>query len=600
MQYRHAIKCNARTESPSYFIALAVAHIQHRAAKHSMKWVHTFKHVEGVRFRLEAGRVTREQHFHHEILEDFWEWYYEQLTTERPLWLWCDDLTRTASLLDLWKELDKGRLSHRCAVLTSRIGYISLLRDAQKSVWIDRRNWWRDPWPVTLSTENIYHELQSRVANLWTFLRKYDLGVLRVTCSGQSLQAYRHRFGPKVKEKHTPLTGINAGKTRLRMVVLPRVHNNELALGLERDALHGGPVHMWQLGHVKGPVHILDVNSLYPAVMKQNLYPTRLLRCQTMGNCHALHAIRDWQTAVADVTLITDKPWYPLRRKDVTIYPTGRFRTCLAGPELAFAHERGHIIRCHAIAWYELADLFSRYVDFFWSMKARSVWDVHGYWLPTVKIMLNSLHGKFCQGLSEWKEAPKILPAKRWGYWPNVLIDENKVQWCRSIAGKTQASQPKGWADHAFPAVAAFVYSYARLRMSKFFGVAELGKLYYSATDSIQCNQKAADTLKAAGLVEANKLGLLREVRTVPWVKYNGVHDYELPHERKLSGIPAGARHFANGEHHWLEHEQAGEVFERGPDGSLITRRLRVRQDRVFRYGKVHADGSVTPFQLQE
>ena len=594
---RRMFRPNARTESPSYFIALWVTDESTRVAPRRQKWRSCFAAVDAERWRMVRNQRTRAQCVHHETTEDWWEWFYQQLTIERPLWVWCFDLTRVATLLKLWEELDHSRLKHRAACLSARVGYISLEHERGRAVWLDCRNWWRAAPPADAHPAAKAGWIADKVSELWCVTRRLNLGVLRLTAAGQALQVYRHRFGPRVQEKYIPTRGRFAGQERTRQIVLPKIHNHQEAIDLEEKALHGGPVHCWQLGKVKGPVYVLDCQSLYPYVMAQNLFPCRLIDYGVSPGSGIGARVDDPANSIARVELDCKDEFFPLRTDGVTVYPVGRFETTLAGPELAKAYQLGAVRRAWEVARYEMRDLFSKYVDNLWC--ARKVYTLANQpeWAETVKMILNALHGKFAQRQAEWAEYRRNAPSPRWGYWYDRTSDILPPLFCRSIAGQPQVSQRKGWSDHAFPAITAFVYSYARQWMEQFFRVARAGELWYSAIDSLHCDQRAKEALESAGLVKPGQLGYLRPVGEAKSAVYYGPNDYELDGVRKQSGTPAGAKENCNGELSWLEHEPAAHIIERGPDGNLYTQMLRVRRARKFRWGRVQRDGKVLPLE---
>lgn len=597
MKFRRQMLANYKTESPSYFLALQASDQAERSRPRSSKWVHRFSEVVAIRWRMEKGEITRQSVEVFTSLPEFWKSFYASLTAERPLWAWCHDLTYHASILDLWKELDKGRLVHRTACFTARVGYVSLQRDDCRCVWLDRQNWWKDGLPPANNQAIRAERIRDQVADLWRFLRRHDLGVMRVTASGQSLQAYRHRFGIKVKENHVPLKGKNKGKVVPRWIVLPKQHNHQRALGYESEALLGGPVHCWFIGRPGESVDVFDVQSLYPAVMQSNAFPARLAAYQEPEGKRP-ELLPDYgRNCIASVELDTDRPLFPFRKDGRTIYPVGRFTTTLAGPELKVAHQLGYLRKCFAFQEYEMRTLFSDYVEYFWNLRARDNTCDHWKQWDFIKIFLVALHGKFGQRSNQWEESPKVPPAKRWGYWPDVAADDKKVFWRRSIAGKVQTSCPEGWADHSFPAISAFVYSYARVWMNELFDVARTGRLYYSAIDSVHCSARSAELLRAAGLVQPGQLGRLRHVGTWSGVEYFGPHDYIHDGIRVQNGTPAGAKTLSNGDLAWVDHEPASKILERGPDGSLVSEQIRIRRTRASYGGIVGADGWVKPFR---
>lgn len=618
-RFRHLIRPNASTRAPSQFVAVQAVDNRTLHKGNPTGRQLSLRSVTGLRWRIEAGRVTRQQWVYYEELSDFWEWFYGLLTPDRQTWLWCDDLIYHASLLALWKELDSGRITHRTACLASRVGYLSLRAGESRSVWVDRRNWWTQPYKEWLSgiseqsaepftptdivvgegdtTFESVQKIAASVTSLVRFVRQNDFGVLRLTAAGQSLQAYRHKFGPREIESYVPKRGRHAGQTKTRTLVLPRTHNLESALAMERDSLHGGRVDCRFIGRVKSKVYCLDCTALYPAVMLDNLFPCALGEKPSGTQMPVNWFELDKARSIARVVVKTDQPIYPFKKNGITVYPVGQFETVLTGPELSHACSKGHMVRCLEWQWYRMAPLFSRYVETLWKLRRFYESKGNAVWSELVKTLMNALHGKFSQRVNEWEETEGIMPAKRWGYWPDLKLPERKIIHRRSIAGKVQTHQKGGWADHAFPAIPAFVYSYARLKMQEFFSHVKEGKIYYSAIDSIHTDQTGYEELCHAGVVFAGQLGRLRLVGVADEARYYGIGKYDFGSKKVRSGQPAGAVENGNGEVTWLEHDHVHEVLSRGPAGKLTIRGVRIKPDRVFRHGRVGRDGWVKPFK---
>ncbi|GAF99694.1 unnamed protein product, partial [marine sediment metagenome] len=219
------------------------------------------------------------------------------------------------------------------------------------------------------------------LVKLWewyfSFLDAHDLGSWGPTLSSQAFQAYRHRFMPyKIW-----------------------VHNNDSVLAMEREAYKGGRTSVfWRGLRSDGPFYHLDVNSMYPSVMKGNLYPTKWTGFRSRLTVAGLKQAIEAASVVARVRLNTDLPAYPVSSGGHNVYPAGEFDTSLTTPEIRFALGHGHIVKVYDVATYEQAPIFDEYVDLFYKLKAHyKQTDVKPFYLM-VKLYLNSLYGKFAQG----------------------------------------------------------------------------------------------------------------------------------------------------------------------------------------------------------
>lgn len=87
------------------------------------------------------------------------------------------------------------------------------------------------------------------------WLTDNDLGKFTISKAGQAMTAYRHRF----------------------MQHKIHIHDNEKAIQLERESYMGGRTEVWTVGRELSDLTGVDVNSMYPYVMRNRVYPTKLM-----------------------------------------------------------------------------------------------------------------------------------------------------------------------------------------------------------------------------------------------------------------------------------------------------------------------------------
>ena len=139
------------------------------------------------------------------------------------------------------------------------------------------------------------------------------------------------------------------GNRRWRRFDLPykkiMCHQNREIWAMERDAYFGGRSECYRLGKIKGEFFHLDVKSMYAHIAETEKLPRVLLDDGGERNSSIvyLHAARH-RHVIAKVLLETSIPAYPVRHRDKTVYPVGRFVTTLCWPELQMA-----IMNCHVV-----------------------------------------------------------------------------------------------------------------------------------------------------------------------------------------------------------------------------------------------------------
>ncbi|GAI31179.1 unnamed protein product, partial [marine sediment metagenome] len=182
------------------------------------------------------------------------------------------------------------------------------------------------------------------------------------------------------------------------------IHNNKEAIELERDSYRGGRTECFYLGELKDDdYYIVDVNSLYPFVMRNNLYPVKYEKILSEVTPLALRqSIKD-RAAIAKVLIETDEPVYAVRRER-TIFPTGRFWVTLTTAELRYALEHNHVVKVERAVFYEQANIFKSYVDTFYTLRQEFKSAGVAEYVELCKKMLNSLYGKFGQKAEIWEK----------------------------------------------------------------------------------------------------------------------------------------------------------------------------------------------------
>jgi len=405
------------------------------------------------------------------------------------------------------------------------------------------------------------------------FLQRHHFGSFAPTLAGQAMRAYRHRF----------------------MVHPILVDSNEPALELARRSYLGGRVECGRLGRVDGPVYRLDVNSMYPAVMRDNWYPTRLIGHTSRAEVAELHEWLAKWCVVAEVDLATDEPAYPVVVEGRLVFPVGRFLTVLASPELQHALERERVLAVHAVACYDRAVLFKAFVEECWAIRLAAIQagDSVTQWL--VKKLGQSVHGKFGQRGRQYREAGD-WPDHEARAWVEVDVDTGRIYKHRTLGGLHQIWHDESESRDSCPAVAAHVTSYARLYLWGLICRAGRSELLYTDTDSLHTTDRGYADLKE--LIDPNLLGALKLEGVEPWMIYHGLKDYEAPGYRRTKGVRKSA--------HWVTptdvvQEQWSSLVGllRGGEVTAPTTRLIVKHlDRAYTKGTVEPSGLVLPLTL--
>ena len=102
------------------------------------------------------------------------------------------------------------------------------------------------------------------------------------------------------------------------------IHNNKLALELERESYKGGRTEVLYQGRLENDkFYYLDINNMYGFVLQNYEYPARLWDSRDSGDLWRLNYKLKKYACIARVVLELPEPIFPYSYNDHTCYPTG-------------------------------------------------------------------------------------------------------------------------------------------------------------------------------------------------------------------------------------------------------------------------------------
>lgn len=475
----------------------------------------------------------------------FWEWVFSRVGSS-PLWLVNHNIAFDLMVLDFDHHLTEAGWTPHKVIMPEPSGpfMIRYRRAGHEIVLANLANWWGmrplssigavvglSKGSVDPTEPRFRHGLDldllgrycardaavvMRALEMWvSFVKDHDLGTFAATQAGQSLNAFRHRF-----MSHEIF-----------------IHNTKRALELEREAYLGARTEAFRIGHFTGSFHVLDVNSLYPFVMRKNPFPTRLRGVLNEVTTDELAELLRDSLVIARCDLVVgteDSRVIPHRHLDRLVYPTGEFTSTLTTPELREALSRGAITRCYDVAVYDSAPLFRSYVDTFYKLRRKYHDAGNLVWYEIVKVFLNSLYGKFGQYNYQWDNVSVDLNLPT-GVHTIYDVEKDSRETYRSLGGvvarrSTRREEP--WTS--FPAIAAHVTAYARRHITSLRALAGTDRVWYMDTDSLFVDDAGLDALQ--GLI-SDRLGDLKIECSAASLTIRGLKDYEIGPKRKTKGV---------------------------------------------------------------
>jgi hypothetical protein len=593
-------------------------------------------------FRLEKGRATRREVVTVPNIDEFWAYVRERLDRQRPLWIWSYRAGLDMTVCELWhRMLDEeytlaepmerlrerndrdGRAVRQHGMLvTTDPPTIAVLyhHTGCRLIWVDLRNWLdiseqellsddlrrAGAEPKGKSTDRVDWSvcrggsagIARQVCSITGFVRANDLGNFRFTAAGQSLAAYRHRFM----------------RERILVHAIPEVRR------LERDGYFTGQTEAFYVGRIKTSIHYhskentldeseekcewtrdiyhIDVNGLYPFVMREERFPTALVGYRTGVPVGELGALDQRFGYVARVQIRSEDEEYPVKNNGQTMHCVGCFDTVLCGPELANAISQGSVVRCYELATYRLGTPFRQYVAYLWRLRMGYQSRGDKVYADLCKLLANSLHGKFSQHNPRWSDVAGAVSEQAWGeFYVHSRMLEG-VQQFRSIAYNVQKGRVDDDKPGTFIAISAFVTAHGREYMRRAREIAGPGRVYYQGTDSLILSTEGYERIAAVGGMDGKRLGgwKLREVGGSAVIR--NVNDYSIGGRRVKAGVvtPADAGPDGN----WRQRETVKlDTALSLPDGPKAYTYERVLADRsTYVRGKIGEDGWRIPWRI--
>jgi YD repeat-containing protein len=416
--------------------------------------------------------------------------------------------------------------------------------------------------------------IKSAMEFYFRFIIDHDLGTFAYTRASQAFHAYRHRF----------------------MKVRIKPYDNEEIKALERSAYFGGRTECFEIGKIKGgPFMTLDINSMYPYLMKTLPVPVKLVDFnQDVPVDYIKDRVDNW-LMVADVIIETNVPIYPIKKNNKLVFPVGRFRTSLCSPSLNEAIKRGHLKEVKKVAIYTGSIIFDKYVDYFYFLRSEYKKEGKPILDRLCKIMLNSLYGKFGQKktLIDWEE--NFEPPDTWREETIDLVTGEK-EIAYKMFNKIIREVGETDAKNSFCAISAHITDAARVLLWKIIEEIGHGHVLYCDTDSIKIRSSDFDRVKYP--INNQALGALKVEDTFNEFEILGPKTYITENKRVMKGIPVSAKmldHYRYQYDTWLR--QATHL-KKGIDRYFIVRDTIKEISPEYDKGIVTETGKVIPFQL--
>lgn len=416
--------------------------------------------------------------------------------------------------------------------------------------------------------------LKSFVFDYFHYVQSNDLGQFRLTRGSQSFTAYRHKFMHK----------------RIYLHRIPEV------IELERVSYMGGRVECFRIGiQTEVPYLSLDINSMYPYLMHKLKLPCKLVDYQENYPIHSLETDLRNFSAIAEVNLAPDFPYYALRHNNKLIFPVGEFTAFLCTQGLKKAIELNHLMSIKKVAIYRQAHLFTEFIDYFHKQRLEYMENedyIHQFFC---KKLMNSLYGKFGQKITIQNEFPHLGEAiyKRL---VNIDLVTGKRDMEYIFFNKRIVEIGKEEGKQSFCAIASHITEAGRILLAEIIQQIGVGVVVYCDTDSIIIPEKALSKVNYP--IHPTLLGNLKKEKVYELLEIIGPKAYITNQGRKLKGIPKRAIETRKGFFEFMRFEgEKTHMLKELTDYQLLSPAFRELSGEYTK-GIINEDGSISPFSL--
>lgn len=544
-------------------------------------------------YRRAYGRHVERTEWHYfDTCESFWAFVADRSVPKQRLWIIARNMVFDFTVLKGWRHLTKAGYKLKFFHNKGACTIISVRKPRSTLVLLDSMNWFVESLAKTGDRIGIPKQ-------------KIDFA----TCSTSELKAYCKndvlielenfkRFIQFLEERHIARLCYTRGSTAMSAYLLSHysekiyIHNNAQAIRLERDAYFGGRVECFFLGSLNSEkYYVVDVNSLYPTVMRNNSYPVKYRKLTRKVTLKKIETALKTKAVIAKVLIETNEPVYPVRRGRLT-FPVGLFWTSLCTPELKHALKHGHLRKVETMVTYDKANIFKSYVDKFYKLRLEFRSQGVAEYEELCKKMLNSLYGKFGQKGENWEkigDCPGEIDREELVF----NMSGRRVTKMRYLMGEIFMMVGTDESFDSFPGIAAHVTAYGRLYLWELMQTVGRYHYYYCDTDSLIIDGTGLARLQK--LISQAGLGGLKIEETCSHVLIRGLKDYTTAKKTVTKGIRKNAVKIADGVYQQELWPGFRGLLRSGDAETYTVKTVTKHLTREYKKGTVMPDGSVVP-----
>jgi hypothetical protein len=361
----------------------------------------------------------------------------------------------------------------------------------------------------------------------------------------------------------------------------------------ERRAINAGRREVWRVGVQPKARYIeLDLERAHLTAARHLWLPSK--RSKAFGpiglDDYRLHAAHF--APIAEVTVTTETPRYPLVAGRRTWYPVGTFRTILCGPEIAEAMARGELVAVHRGIMYRRGPTMTIWAQWIADILDGRIEDAPPMAVLAAKAWSRRVPGKWA---TRTTTTLATIEGAGSGWSLERGIHHPSEQRCAllTVAGTTEMLLQDQDSDDCFPAVLAWIQSATRVAVSRLID-------HFGPERMVSCNTDGI-IVRAARTPNLDKLAAI----CAPFKpRLKGVYHHVdvispqhmlLDGVSRLSGVPRAALDDGERKYAWQTWPSFTRQLEHGDGASYVREPRRVDLGAVPVNRWVLTDGSTRP-----
>ena len=590
----HRIKHNKTTAIPTYFLFFDTE--TREVDVGNGEWKHVLRLGWVVRvYRDRRRNKVSEKWMEFKTKEEFWDFVEQSVPDGKKMWCFAHNIDFDFRVLEGFRVLYQRGWEIKTFVYDSKNIILHFRKGRKSLLFLDTFNFFKGSVKkmgesigleklevdfATVSDEELSKYCKRDVEIIKEFMMRFvdfveqnDLGSLQKTLASQAFSAFRHRF--------------------MRHDIF--VHNNVEVIELERESYRGGRTEAFYIGKLpQGKYYKLDVNSMYPYVMRERVYPTKLIRLEKNPSISGLKRALKRFFVIAHLRVRVDKPIVAVKTERL-IFPVGEYDCVITSPEIELVLKYGKILKVYKYAIYEQHRIFVDYVDFFYSLKEKYAREGNGVYKQICKLFLNSLYGKFGQKV---RYLEKIGECEREdGYEVVFDMETGERTIYRFLNGEIWVESKEFYeGENSFVAIASAVSAYGRCYLWELIEKAGLENVFYCDTDSLIVNEVGYERLKP--LLDEYGLGYLKCEGVSEEVEIRNAKDYTFGEEVKRKGVKKDAVEIAPNTFKQFQFERLRSAWRNGRVNDVVIKEQIKKLKQEYQKGIVTESGRVIPFRL--